>query len=182
VLTVPLWTARLVLDAITPADAERVAEYCVDVELQRFVPLPVPYSLAVAEGFVGEYADKVAEGGRGMLWAIRVPEFVGVVELMPRDEGVDEIGFWIGEPHRGRGYMTEALRAVVDYAFGPLGERRLLWRGYVDNEASAVVARKAGFRYEGNERAGGLHRGEPVDMLRAAILATDSREAAPAWP
>jgi RimJ/RimL family protein N-acetyltransferase len=184
VQTVALQTPRLVLDAVGPGDAARIAEYCSDPELQRFVPVPVPYGLAEAEEFIGEHVATVASSARGMLWAIRAggAGFAGVVELMPRADGLDEIGFWMGASHRGHGYMTEAVRAVVEHAFDAVGERRILWRGYLDNVASAVVARRAGFRYEGVERAGGLHRGDPVDMHRAAILATDSRDEAPAWP
>ena len=180
--TVELRTTRLVLNALEPSDAARVAEYCADPELQRFVPVPVPYTAADADEYVGEHAHRATTSEQGMLWAIRAPEFAGVVELMPRDDGVDEIGFWIGAPHRGRGIMTEAVRAVVEYAFDGLNVRRVLWRGYLDNEASAAVARKAGFRYEGVERAGGLHRAEPVDMHRAALLATDARDEVTPWP
>jgi RimJ/RimL family protein N-acetyltransferase len=55
----------------------------------------------------------------------------------------------MGAPHRGRGYMTEAVRAVCTWVFDELGEQRIRWEAVAGNLASAHVARSAGFRYDG---------------------------------
>jgi RimJ/RimL family protein N-acetyltransferase len=184
--TPELHTERLRLDALTLGDAELVAEYCLDPVLQGFVPVPVPYTRSEADGYTGDYARSVAKSPRGVLFAIRrsnAPGLLGVIELMPRDDEVVEVGFWMGAPHRGSGYMTEALRRVVAYAFDECDPavHRILWRGYVGNEASAAAARGAGFQYEGVERSATQHRGVRVDMVRAALLPGDPREAT-SWP
>ena len=63
-----------------------------------------------------------------------------------------EIGFWIGRPVWGRGYIPEAVRCLEAYAFETLG-CSALWCGYYDgNEKSKRVAEKCGFRYHHTNR------------------------------
>jgi ribosomal-protein-alanine N-acetyltransferase len=68
------------------------------------------------------------------------------------------VGYWIGFPYLNQGYVTEAVRAIFDFAFSVLNLHRLsLWIA-VENDASLRVAEKLGLRYEGTaEKA--LHLG-----------------------
>ena len=63
------------------------------------------------------------------------------------------VGYWTGEPYAGRGYMTMALRALVDFAFGHLGLHRLEAACLPQNHGSQRVLTKAGFQKEGNARS-----------------------------
>ncbi|MCX7520959.1 GNAT family protein [Microbacterium sp. STN6] len=63
-----------------------------------------------------------------------------------------------------------------------LGLRRIEWRAFVGNTASAGVARRAGFRFEGMHRLAGVQRGIRLDDWSAALLATDPRTPVPGWP
>jgi ribosomal-protein-alanine N-acetyltransferase len=62
------------------------------------------------------------------------------------------VGYWMGLPHVRCGYMTDALRAVVPFAFGTLGLHRLEAACLPHNAPSARVLEKAGFRREGTAR------------------------------
>jgi ribosomal-protein-alanine N-acetyltransferase len=62
------------------------------------------------------------------------------------------IGYWIGAPFVGRGLMTDAVRAVGQYAFASLRLNRLEAACLPSNAASARVLEKAGFRREGRAR------------------------------
>ena len=62
------------------------------------------------------------------------------------------VGYWMGLPHVRRGYMTDALQAVVPFAFGTLGLHRLEAACLPHNAPSARVLEKAGFRREGTAR------------------------------
>ena len=180
-------TARLLLDAVTAADAASVAEFCSDPELQRYVPVPMPYTRAHAEHYCDVYARSAAEGD-GALWAIRwadVPgPLIGVIELKPEPLASAELGFWLGAPHRGGRIMTEAALAVCDRGFAPggMGLSSILWQAVMGNLASASVARRCGFHFEGMSRSGLTHRGERVDGWCASLLATDPRRPEPGWP
>src|SRR5581483_8002132 len=62
------------------------------------------------------------------------------------------VGYWIGAPHVGRGYMTAAVTAVLPYAFVTLGLHRLEAACLPHNAASTRVLLKTGFKREGMAR------------------------------
>jgi ribosomal-protein-alanine N-acetyltransferase len=62
------------------------------------------------------------------------------------------VGYWMGLPYVRCGYMTDALRAVLPFAFGTLGLHRLEAACLPHNAPSARVLEKAGFRREGTAR------------------------------
>jgi ribosomal-protein-alanine N-acetyltransferase len=62
------------------------------------------------------------------------------------------VGYWMGLPHVRRGHMTEAVRAIVPFAFGTLGLHRLEAACLPHNTPSARVLEKSGFRREGTAR------------------------------
>lgn len=63
-----------------------------------------------------------------------------------------EIGFWLASPYWGRGYIPEAVRALLEYAFRTLGINTM-WCGYFDgNEKSKRCQEKCGFLYHHTER------------------------------
>jgi [ribosomal protein S5]-alanine N-acetyltransferase len=59
------------------------------------------------------------------------------------------LGYWIDVEHVGRGLVTEAIRAVLDFAFGPAGLHRVQAAIMPRNAASLRVVEKIGFRREG---------------------------------
>lgn len=59
------------------------------------------------------------------------------------------LGYWIGAPHARQGYMREAIRAVVEHAFGEAGLSRLEAACLPENAASRGLLEKSGFKYEG---------------------------------
>ena len=60
-----------------------------------------------------------------------------------------QIGYWIGEPHAGKGYMTDAVRTLVQYGFDRLDLHRLEAACIPGNLRSVRVLEKAGFAREG---------------------------------
>lgn len=58
-------------------------------------------------------------------------------------------GYWIGEVHARKGYMVEALTAVVHYAFTDLQLSRIESACLPENIASRGVLEKCGYKYEG---------------------------------
>ncbi len=80
-------------------------------------------------------------------------DHVGCCGLRPKDEsrGVFEIGFQIARRHWGRGYASEAAAAVMGHAFGSLQVAGLFAGHHPENEVSARVLAKLGFRYTHDE-------------------------------
>ena len=76
-----------------------------------------------------------------------------------------ELGYWLSEMHWGKGYATEALRAVAEYAFSRFDFVRLQARVLEGNPASGRVLEKAGFTLETSMRRGAFKDGRVMDLL-----------------
>lgn len=80
-----------------------------------------------------------------------------------------EIGYWLGENYWGRGIMTDAVRAVTDYALAMLGARRIFAGVFAWNPASMRVLEKAGYEREGVLVNAVIKDGEVIDQVLYAI-------------
>lgn len=86
------------------------------------------------------------------------------------------VGYWIHPEHWGNGYCTDALRAVVRYAFDERRLAKLSADALVTNEGSRRVLEKAGFEHEATLREEAFVDGERVDLARYGLLAHEWRE------
>ncbi len=150
---VALVTKRLVLDQPSASDCDLIVEYCRDPLFERFLTTPWPYRRHHAESFVGEFVPQGWASDSEYTWALRAAAGAPIMGVIGWRAGESDIGFWLGGVHRGSGYMTEATIAVTDWVFGGLGVDSVIWESAVGNAASASTARKAGFRYEGEQPA-----------------------------
>lgn len=179
-----LLTDRLVLSVPTEDDIDAIHAACQDPALQRYTTVPSPYERPHAERFVGSARGRWADDLEAT-WAIRSGgELVGMIGLNGiTPAGAGEIGYWMAAPHRRRGLLSEAARAVVDWGFGADGAAltRIEWRAVVGNIGSARVARGLGFRYEGTLRRAAANAFGRDDAWIAGLLATDDRMPSP-WP
>jgi len=179
-----LRSARVALEVPTRGDLAEIVASCRDPEVQRWTTVPVPYGPEEAERFLDRVVDAGWATDREWTWGVRAPgssELVGVVSVRRRHR---DLGFWLAPSGRGRGLATDAVRLVCDHVLAE-GWPDVLWEGHVGNDASAAVARRAGFRYEGVVR--GLHPGRertgPHPLCwRARLLPTDDRAPKPGWP
>ncbi len=179
---VTLSTARLTLSPLTEADIDAVFEACQDAEVQRWTPVPVPYTREDAATFVALTAEWWQTDGE-YTWSIRHDdEFCGVIGIMPDNDGIRELGFWLAKPVRGRGVLHEAANAVIDFAFHELKLVRISCAAYVGNTASLAAQQRLGFTFEGTRRLACVQRGTNLDGWFTSLLATDSRESKPFPP
>lgn len=178
----------VVLSAPVEGDVDRIAEFCRDPQVAAWTTVPSPYDRADAVRFVTGTVPDGWASGRELIWAVRdtaARVLHGVVGLHDVRDGAGEIGFWLSESARGRGWMTAAVDLVLDYAFDAsagLGLQRVVWHAFAGNAASAAVARRAGFHWEGVARLGAPHRGVRRDDWQAALLPDDARSPADGWP
>ena len=103
-------------------------------------------------------------------------KLIGVCGLAGISWGNDsgEIGYWLDSQYAGRGYMTEATRAIMDFFFSG-GLNRLVIRANVQNRASCAIAERLGFVKEGLCRAELFNRNMNVyeDIVYYAKLRAD---------
>lgn len=84
-----------------------------------------------------------------------------------------QIGYWMGERHAGKGYMSQAVALVVREAFGPLGLERVEAACIPHNERSRRLLEGAGFQEEGHLRGYLEIDGARRDHVLYAILKRD---------
>lgn len=88
------------------------------------------------------------------------------------------IGYWMGHRFAGQGYMAEALVALLDHAFGPLGLHRLEAACMPENARSRRLLERCGFHEEGYARQYLRINGAWSDHVLFALLATEYPAAA----
>lgn len=165
----------VLLRAHRPDDAQGAFEQCQDPQMQRFTTVPVPYE----RHFVEEYFDSLAArwaDGTMAAFAIEVDgRFAGTVDLRLEEARWANVGFGMHPWARGRGVMTRAVTALLDWGFDELRLEGVQWRAVVGNTASRRVAERCGFRIEGEVRGLLVARGGRDDGWIGTLLATDPR-------
>jgi len=162
--------APVQLRPFAATDAAAVAHFCGDADLALMTGLiPHPYLPGMAEGWIASHAA-ARRHGTAYVWAITLTDaaaIIGSIELRPAHDAVDSIGYWLGRPHRGRGYMTAALRAVIDAGFAHLAGDEWHATHLVRNPASGRVMARCGMSWWRNERR--LHRGHDEEFAVRGI-------------
>ena len=171
-------TARLLLRPGWAEDAAALAAAIGDERIVRNLSSPPwPYALADAEAFLARPYDPVLPSLLVFERTCGDPVLIGSCGLGRLPSGGVQLGYWIGLPYWGRGYATEAGKAVVDIARA-LRLPQLQGSFFLDNPASGRVLEKLGFEPTGIT-APMLSRGRGCEA-RANILSLELGEAAPA--
>lgn len=144
-----LRTERLILRPWKERDAESLYEYAKDPDVGPIAGWPphksVAESLRVIQNvFTGAECYAICEAG--------CDKAIGAIELklkgrtdMTEREDECELGYWLGKPYWGRGYVPEAARELIRHGFEDLN-MAVIWCGYYDgNEKSKRVQEKVGF-------------------------------------
>jgi RimJ/RimL family protein N-acetyltransferase len=138
-------TPRLLLRPGFPEDAPALAAAIADQAIARnLVNVPWPYSMRDAEAFLASPRNPILPSLLIFERTSAAPQLVGACGLGRRASGAVEMGYWIARPSWGRGYATEACRALVDIARA-LGLPSIDGSHFIDNPASARVLDKLGF-------------------------------------
>src|ERR1700693_3923900 len=144
-----LETKRLALRAPRLGDAKTVATLANDRRIaENTARIPHPYKMSDAEGFITG-ANK-AGGEAVFLITLRDETIVGACGGVLQEE-TPQRGYWLGLPFWGKGYATEALHAVIDYAFTDLEHEALQAGARVTNPASRRGLEKCGFQWRSEE-------------------------------
>ena len=142
-------TQRLTLRPGWPEDAPAVARAIGHEEVVRMLArAPWPYALADAETFLSRPRSPSEAFFLILSHEGDYPRPIGGIGLAPDEDG-HELGYWLAPEAWGRGYATEAGRAVVEIARHALGLKRLHSGHFLDNPASGRVLQKLGFRATG---------------------------------
>ncbi len=174
-----LRTARLTLRPFHADDSPRLAALAGDKRISdTMISFPRPYGIAEATADITRFAqDWQRRHGAHYALVAAGPDFDGYFALKSIDEehrGA-EISFWIGPQASGQGYVQEAGREVIRFAFEDLKLNRLCAHHMVRNPASAKVVARLGFRPEGVLRDRVRKCGVFEDVVVSALLAREWR-------
>jgi ribosomal-protein-alanine N-acetyltransferase len=141
-----LTTDRLVLHPVTAQDHSILLAHWGAPDVRRFLFDGAMLSPAEVAEAIDDSDRDFAKGGYG-LWLIREKEgaaLVGTTGMRPLDDAGLEIFYSLVPGSWGQGYATEAARAVVENALGPLGLPEILAEVDAGNTASVAVVTRLG--------------------------------------
>jgi RimJ/RimL family protein N-acetyltransferase len=160
-----LKTARLILRVPRCSDAKAIAALVNDRRIaENTARIPHPYGIEDAEEFLSMVNRHAGEAS----FLITLDDTViGGCGIDQRADGA-ELGYWLGVAHWGRGFATEAARAVIDHAFDDLDCEALQSGARVSNPASRRVLEKCGFQWTGVQlcRIRAINSAAPIDRFR----------------
>lgn len=147
-----LSTDRLLLNQVQENDIPEIVNLLNEKGFsEHTINLPYPYLAKNAEFWVG-LAQKGFKNKDKYVFAIRQkghPKIIGGIDLnLITRHNKAEIGYWLGKSHWGKGYMTEATKAVIQFGFD-LGLKKIFASHFTTNPASGKVLQKAGMQKEG---------------------------------
>jgi RimJ/RimL family protein N-acetyltransferase len=165
-----LETARLWLRWPRAADAASLSKLAGELEVAEMTAsIPHPYTQQDASKWIFSARAGNAQGSSLALAMARrgkPAEAIGVVGLHETRPGVALLGYWVGRPHQGRGFVTEALEMLIDTAFRLADMNEIYAQARVENEASRRVLAKCGFSSEGRAKIDLPARGGVVQCER----------------
>jgi len=151
-------TDRLLLRPLTVADAADVFAWVGDPVVNRYMPYPLYESVSQVENWISTLEEESNEFGFVLKDTGKVIG-AGSISFNP-EENAFELGYNLNRAFWGKGYATEAAKALIVWAYRELGARDFCACHVTANAPSGNVIRKCGFsfdrygqysRYDGSE-------------------------------
>jgi ribosomal-protein-serine acetyltransferase len=156
---VPLHTARLVLEPVSHAHDSDLFQAAL---ASRPELLPwMPWAVDLSMDGQSAYTDRAMPEWESGSPAFAITEHgvaIGVIGLFHAAGSEYEIHYWLATACTGRGYVTEAAQALLEWARDVLGARRIVLHAGMENRRSLAVAERLGFIRDG-ELDGGMAGG-----------------------
>ena len=146
-------TERLILRPFELSDAENCYKHCNNYNIYKStLYLPYPYPIESALSWIPTHKENF-DNDVSYEFAITdkaTGEFFGAIGLSNnKNHKNGELGYWIGEEFWNKGYGTEAVKAVIEFAFSEKKLHKVMGKYFASNSASGKVMEKAGMSYEG---------------------------------
>ena len=163
-------TERLTLRPFCPADAPRVRDVAGAYDIAKMCSsIPHPYPEGLAEQWIGMHDQRRARG-RGYPFAIDVDgELAGSIGIEDGGNGEFEIGYWLNPTYWNKGFASEAVAAVLHFAFAWRALPYVRARFLSENRASGRVLAKTGFLATGRRRVFHTVRDTEVEIVEAVL-------------
>lgn len=169
-----LETERLFLRRINENDAEEVLALRGNPEIMKYIPRPLAKTKEDALEHIAMIEEKI-ENNTGINWGITIKgsdKIIGIIghyRIQPENHRA-EIGYMSLPEYNGKGYITEAIKAVVEYGFEEMNLHSIEAVIDPDNIASEKVLQKNGFVKEAHILENELWEGKFWDTVIYSLL------------
>jgi len=175
-----LVTKRLVLRDITMKDAKSIAENANNKDVWYYTDhVPYPYKLKDAKSFI-KSCKKKARGKPRKDYDFGIElkserKIIGIMSLI----GISKIhkraviGYWLGKKYRRQGIISEAEKAILDFAFNKLKLNKISGDAMTENKGSNALFKKFGFRKIGIKKQELIKKGKKKDAYTYELLRKD---------
>lgn len=174
-------TDRLILRFLSQADVDDVLQYQGDPDTVRFIPWEVRsrdevlHALEKAESFTSLDSESSS-----LLLAIvlrATNQVVGQLNtsFIDKKNSTANVGYVLNPNFRAKGYVNEALAALIDYLFARGDVHRIIADIDIRNESSVRVVERLGFRREATFIENDFLKGEWCSMYLYALLSREWR-------
>lgn len=177
--TLTIQTRRLLLRPLRHPDAAPLFALFSHWPVIRYLSSPPwPYALADAEWFVNAAVTHAPELGEEVRAITLDGALIGIIGVRQREASAlqrgagPNIGYWIGEPFWGRGFMTETVHAFVQHIFKLSGTDAIYSGAFAENVASLRVQEKAGFVRDGETTLYSKPRGGDFPHVNTVLMRT----------
>jgi len=172
-----LQSERLVYREILDTDVEEIFSLRSDIEIMRFIPRPLAVNLSDAKENIWNMRDTMAKKG-GINWGIckkddrTIIGVIGIYRIEPQNFR-GEIGYLLSKEAHNQGYISEAIKVILDYAFNTAGFNSIVAILDPENLPSGRVLVKNGFRKEAHLVQNEFWNGKFLDSFIFGILASE---------
>jgi RimJ/RimL family protein N-acetyltransferase len=147
-------TKRLLLRPLRRVDAQALFTLFADWEVIRWLSTPPwPYTLEDAKSFIGAQMELARDDSRYFAVTLDGALIGGVDARGSRPGGAPAkapiLGYWLGQPYWGRGFMSEAAEGFTRHLFASADHDTIYSGAFADNAASLRVQEKLGFERTG---------------------------------
>ncbi|MDB5472971.1 MAG: family N-acetyltransferase [Devosia sp.] len=164
-MNVTLQTQRLLLRPAQMGDAEPIARYLDDFDVAgNLARVPFPYHLSDAKAWLRTRKSTLPVEDTNFSIELPGTGLVGHVGFHRGAQG-PIIGYWLGKPFWGRGIMTEAVAASLEWFFNATGAPVIYSGVFHFNLASLAIQTKLGFTETGRSTLLCLARGAEVEHI-----------------
>ena len=169
-----LETNRLIFRRIYSSDAQQILALRGNPQAMKYIPRPLAITIEDALQHIAVIDSKI-ENNEGINWAITLkddPKLIGIIghyRIKP-EHFRSEIGYMLLPEYHGKGIMTEAIKAAVDYGFYQMKLHSI--EAVLDprNKASEMVLQKNGFVKEAHLLENEFYDGKFLDTLIYSLL------------
>jgi len=155
--------------ALSLDDAQEIHRYASDKEVKRFIGWNLMHSIAETRSHVEMMINRELAGTH--LYASVVlkstQEIIGTVMFFNfnKESNSAEIGYVFGRGHWGKGYGTESVALITDFAFNSLNLHKLKARVTDANVSSIRILEKNGYQLEGRQKDEEFIEGKYFDLF-----------------